>query len=110
VVVALGFFLLILLPELPLRNVSGIQAQQSGAGELSGKGTAAGDETAVEDAERAIGAAAPTSASPVDATAAGVGTQGDGTQGDGIQGDGIQGDGIQDGTAIGEPTGGHHRA
>ena len=37
-VVAIGFFVLWFLPEVPLRNQSGIQAQQAGAGEISGTG------------------------------------------------------------------------
>jgi hypothetical protein len=91
-VVAVGFFVMLFLPEVPLRNLSGIQAQQAGAGETSGTGTATGDDTAADDAARAAGAAAPTSVSPANATGAGDGTVGDGT-------------------AIGERTGGgHHRA
>jgi EmrB/QacA subfamily drug resistance transporter len=89
-VVAVGFFVMLFLPEVPLRNQSGIQAQQSGAGEITG--TATGDETLADDAARAAGAAAPTSVSPANATGAGDGTRGDGT-------------------AVGERTGGgHHRA
>jgi hypothetical protein len=91
-VVAVGFFVMLFLPEVPLRNQSGIQAQQAGAGEITGKGTATGDDTLADDAARAAGAASPTSVSPANATGAGDGTQGDGT-------------------AIGERTGGgHHRA
>jgi EmrB/QacA subfamily drug resistance transporter len=91
-VVAVGFFVMLFLPEVPLRNQSGIQAQQAGVGEITGKGTATGDETLTDDAVRAAGASAPTSVSPANATGAGDGTQGDGT-------------------AIGERTGGgHHRA
>jgi EmrB/QacA subfamily drug resistance transporter len=78
-VVAIGFFVMLFLPEVPLRNQSGIQAQQSGAGEITGTGTATGDETLADDAARAAGAAAPTSVSPANATAAGDGTRGDGT-------------------------------
>jgi EmrB/QacA subfamily drug resistance transporter len=56
VVVAVGFFLLLRLPELPLRNLSGIQARQAGAVEPAADpaGTA----------ERAAGNAAPTSVPP----------------------------------------------
>jgi hypothetical protein len=78
-VVAVGFFVMLFLPEVPLRNQSGIQAQQSGAGEITGKGTTTGDESLADDAARAAGAAAPTSVSPANATAAGDGTRGDGT-------------------------------
>jgi EmrB/QacA subfamily drug resistance transporter len=56
VVVAVGFFLLLRLPELPLRNLSGIQARQAGAVDPT-------DDPA-ETAERAAGAAAPTSVPP----------------------------------------------
>jgi hypothetical protein len=62
-VVALGFLLLVFLPELPLRNVSGIQARQAGAGELAGAPVDDADET-VHAAENAAGAAAPTSVPP----------------------------------------------
>jgi EmrB/QacA subfamily drug resistance transporter len=60
-VVAIGFFVMLFLPELPLRTQSGIQAQQSGAGELTGTG-----EASAEDAALAAGSAAPTSVSPAD--------------------------------------------
>jgi hypothetical protein len=60
-VVAIGFFVLLFLPQLALRNESGIQAQQSGAGELSGK-----EEASAESAAAAAGGAAPTSVSPSD--------------------------------------------
>jgi hypothetical protein len=69
-VVAIGFLVLVFLPQLELRNVSGLQAQQEGAGELSDSG-----ETTAETAEKAVGAAAPTSVSPASAPAAGDGTQ-----------------------------------
>jgi EmrB/QacA subfamily drug resistance transporter len=69
-VVALGFFVLIFLPQLALRTQSGIQAAQAGGEE----GTAP-----AEDAAKAAGAAAPTSVSPANAPAEGDGTRGDGT-------------------------------
>ncbi|MGY1855342.1 MDR family MFS transporter [Modestobacter sp. SYSU DS0290] len=53
-VVALGFFVLLFLPQLALRTQSGIQAQQTGAGE---------DDPALASAH-AAGAAAPTSTPP----------------------------------------------
>jgi EmrB/QacA subfamily drug resistance transporter len=59
-VVAIGFFLLLFLPELPLRNESGIQARQAGAGELTADDTTNSPEQAVQ----AVGAAAPTSTAP----------------------------------------------
>jgi EmrB/QacA subfamily drug resistance transporter len=57
IIVALGFFVLIFLPQLALRTQSGIQAAQAGAGE-------AGDEGAAQAAVHAAGAAAPTSTEP----------------------------------------------
>jgi len=91
-VVAIGFFVMLFLPEVPLSNQSGIQARQSGAGEITATGTETGNDSAADDAVRAAGAAAPTSVSPADTTDAGDGTQGDGR-------------------AISERTaGGHHRA
>jgi hypothetical protein len=59
-VVAIGFFVLLFLPQVALRTESGIQAQQSGADEIAGKG----DEATAEDAALAAGGAAPTSVSP----------------------------------------------
>jgi predicted MFS family arabinose efflux permease len=59
-VVAIGFFVLWFLPEVPLRNESGIQARQSGAGELTGDD----DDSPAEDAAQAAGVAAPTSVAP----------------------------------------------
>jgi EmrB/QacA subfamily drug resistance transporter len=53
-VVAVGFFVLIFLPQLALRTQSGIQAAQAGPGE----------DDAVLAAEHAAGAAAPTSVEP----------------------------------------------
>jgi EmrB/QacA subfamily drug resistance transporter len=59
-VVAIGFVVLWFLPELPLRNQSGIQAAQAEAA-----ATAAGDpEEPGEQAVRAVGASAPTSTPP----------------------------------------------
>ncbi len=55
-VVTVGFLVLWFLPQLPLRNVSGIQAQQAGAGELA--------ESPAEEAVRAAGNAAPSSTPP----------------------------------------------
>ncbi|RBY81910.1 MDR family MFS transporter [Blastococcus sp. TF02A-26] len=72
-VVAVGFFVLLFLPQLELSNKSGIQAQQEAE-----RSTATGDPTTADDATRAAGAAAPTSVSPVQGPAAGDGTTGDG--------------------------------
>src|SRR3954470_8774391 len=55
-VVALGFFVLIFLPQLALRTQSGIQAAQAGVGEAAG--------TPAEGAAHAAAAAAPTSVEP----------------------------------------------
>ncbi|PWW22597.1 EmrB/QacA subfamily drug resistance transporter [Geodermatophilus normandii] len=60
-VVAVGFFVLWFLPQLELRNQSGIQAQQEAAGQTAGDTPGAG---AAEDAAQAAGAAAPTSTAP----------------------------------------------
>jgi EmrB/QacA subfamily drug resistance transporter len=57
-VVAIGFFVLIFLPEVPLSDKSGIQAMQEGDGETAGSGTDG------EEAAQAVGAAAPTSTAP----------------------------------------------
>ncbi len=72
-VVAVGFFVLLFLPQLELSDKSGIQAQQEAA-----DATATGDATEADDATRAAGAAAPTSVSPAQGPAAGDGTTGDG--------------------------------
>ena len=66
-VVAIGFFVLLFLPELPLRNQSGIQAQQSGAGELAG--TAVTPEVPADQPTQSVGASAPTSTPPPAGTA-----------------------------------------
>ena len=64
-VVAIGFFVLLFLPQLALSNKSGIQARQEADG---GRPTATGDRgDAGEQAEQsvqAVGAAAPTSTAP----------------------------------------------
>jgi EmrB/QacA subfamily drug resistance transporter len=66
-VVAIGFFVMLFLPELPLRNQSGIQAQQSGAGELAG--TAVTPEVPADQPTQSVGASAPTSTPPPSGTA-----------------------------------------
>jgi hypothetical protein len=70
-VVAIGFFVMLFLPQLELRNQSAMQARAEGAG--------AADGSPAETAAKAAGAAAPTSVSPGNAPAAGDGTRGDGT-------------------------------
>ncbi|WP_081866405.1 MDR family MFS transporter [Blastococcus sp. URHD0036] len=74
-VVAVGFLVLLFLPQLELSNKSGIQARQAAE-----EGTETGDPAEGDDAVRAAGAAAPTSVSPVQGPAAGDGTQGDGVR------------------------------
>jgi EmrB/QacA subfamily drug resistance transporter len=66
-VVAIGFFVMLFLPELPLRNQSGIQAQQSGAGEITG--TAVTPDVAADQRVQSVGASAPTSTAPPSGTA-----------------------------------------
>ncbi len=77
-VVAIGFLVLVFLPQLELRTVSGLQAQQESAG--GGRHAAAdtGEDSSLETAAKAAGASAPTSLSPANAPAAGDGTRGDG--------------------------------
>jgi uncharacterized membrane protein len=74
-VVAVGFFVMLFLPQLELRTQSGLQARAEGAGEAP----AVGDAGPAETAAKAVGAAAPTDVSPANAPAAGDGTRGDGT-------------------------------
>ncbi|MCU1667359.1 MAG: Drug resistance transporter, EmrB/QacA subfamily [Blastococcus sp.] len=74
-VVAVGFFVLLFLPEVPLRNESGIQARQSGAGEIRGRG----DGDPADEAAEAAGVSAPASVAPdqaMSAEAAGATGQG----------------------------------
>jgi hypothetical protein len=66
-VVAIGFFVLIFLPQVALRNESGIQAQQSGAGEITG--TAVTPDIPADQSAQAVGASAPTSTPPPSGTA-----------------------------------------
>jgi EmrB/QacA subfamily drug resistance transporter len=66
-VVAIGFFVMLFLPELPLRNQSGIQAQQSGAGEFTG--TAVTPDVEADQRVQSVGASAPTSTAPPSGTA-----------------------------------------
>jgi hypothetical protein len=66
-VVAIGFFVMLFLPEVPLRNQSGIQAQQSGAGEITG--TAVAPEVPADQPTQSVGASAPTSTAPPAGTA-----------------------------------------
>jgi EmrB/QacA subfamily drug resistance transporter len=70
-VVAVGFFVMLFLPQLPLRTMSGIQAAQEAAGEGTGEAQPAPDavppavdRTPAEEAVHAAGAAAPTSTGP----------------------------------------------
>jgi EmrB/QacA subfamily drug resistance transporter len=68
IVVAVGFFVFLFLPEIALSNKSGIQARQEGAG------TPPADDAA-EQAAGAVGAAAPTSVAPAPAPGTGDGTR-----------------------------------
>jgi hypothetical protein len=70
-VVAIGFFVLIFLPQVALRNESGIQAQQSGADEIAGKGDEVPTEATADDLAVAAGASALTSVSPAEETRTG---------------------------------------
>jgi EmrB/QacA subfamily drug resistance transporter len=66
-VVAIGFFVLWFLPEVPLRNQSGIQAQQEAANDAAAGSDAvppAVERTPEEETANAVGAAAPTSTPP----------------------------------------------
>jgi hypothetical protein len=65
-VVAIGFFVMLFLPEVPLRNQSGIQAQQSGAGEITG--TAVTPDVEADQPIQSVGASAPTSTAPPSGT------------------------------------------
>jgi EmrB/QacA subfamily drug resistance transporter len=90
VVVALGFFVLLFLPQLALRNQSALQARAEGA---AGDGNAPA-ETAAETATKAAGAAAPTSVAPANAPAAGDGTRGDGVGSNGVGSNGVGSNGV----------------
>jgi EmrB/QacA subfamily drug resistance transporter len=68
IVVAVGFFVFLFLPEITLSNKSGIQARQEGAG------TPPADDAA-EQVAGAVGAAAPTSVAPAPAPGTGDGTR-----------------------------------
>jgi EmrB/QacA subfamily drug resistance transporter len=69
VVVAIGFFVLWFLPQLELRNQSGIQAQQSAQGGSQEPGTAVAPDVPADQPVQAAGAAAPTSTAPPAGTA-----------------------------------------
>jgi len=62
-VVAIGFFVLWFLPEVPLRNQSGIQAQQEAAAGEAAAANAA-ERAQEEETANAVGAATPTSTAP----------------------------------------------
>jgi EmrB/QacA subfamily drug resistance transporter len=75
IVVAAGFFVLIFLPQIPLRTQSGIQAAQDAPGGAAGDVSLSktGDEDPADVTARAVGNGAPTSVSPAGAPAAGDG-------------------------------------
>jgi hypothetical protein len=105
-VVAVGFFVLVFLPQLPLRTQSGLQARQDGAGEAPAEGTGEGTgESTAETTAKAAGAAAPTSVSPASAPAAGDGTRGDGGGSSGPASGAAALDGDVDGDVDGDPDG-----
>jgi EmrB/QacA subfamily drug resistance transporter len=64
VVVAVGFLLLLALPELPLRNLSGIQARQAESSDQDGPGTAVTPDVEADQPVQSVGAASPTSTAP----------------------------------------------
>lgn len=64
-VVAVGFFVLWFLPQLELRNQSGIQAQQAAAAEASGAEPPPADRATEDQVAQAAAVAAPTSTAPV---------------------------------------------
>ena len=68
-VVAIGFFVMLFLPEVPLRNQSGIQAQQSGTDEITSTGTAVTPDVEADQPTQSVGASAPTSTPPPSGTA-----------------------------------------
>jgi hypothetical protein len=66
IVVAIGFFVLLFLPQVALSDKSGIQAQQEDNG---GPGTAVTPDVEADQPVQAVGAAAPTSTAPPAGTA-----------------------------------------
>jgi EmrB/QacA subfamily drug resistance transporter len=64
VVVGVSFFIMVFLPQLPLRNTSGIQAMQAGEGAMDGSQAPAPAGGAEQQTVRAMGSAAPTSTAP----------------------------------------------
>jgi EmrB/QacA subfamily drug resistance transporter len=68
-VVAIGFFVLWFLPQLELRNQSGIQAQQAAQGGIEEPGTAVAPNVPADQPTQSVGASAPTSTAPPAGTA-----------------------------------------
>jgi EmrB/QacA subfamily drug resistance transporter len=68
-VVAIGFVVLLFLPEVALSNKSGIQARQEDSGRQDGPGTAVTPDVEADQPTQAVGAAAPTSTAPPSGTA-----------------------------------------
>jgi hypothetical protein len=64
-VVAIGFFVLLFLPQVALSDKSGIQAQQEDKG---GPGTAVTPDVEADQPVQAVGASAPTSTAPPSGT------------------------------------------
>jgi EmrB/QacA subfamily drug resistance transporter len=68
-VVAVGFFVLIFLPQVALSDKSGIQARQDAEGPTGAPGTAVTPDVEADLPVQAVGAAAPTSTAPPSGTA-----------------------------------------
>jgi hypothetical protein len=63
-VVAIGFFVLLFLPQVALSDKSGIQARQENGGAGSGPGTAVTPDVEADQPIQSVGASAPTSTAP----------------------------------------------
>jgi hypothetical protein len=68
-VVAVGFFVLLFLPQIALSEKSGIQALQEHADQAAGPGTAVTPEVEADQPIQSVGASAPTSTAPPAGTA-----------------------------------------
>jgi hypothetical protein len=68
--VAIGFFVLIFLPQVALSDKSGIQARQEGEGTTDGDGpgTAVTPDVEADQVTQSVGASAPTSTPPPSGT------------------------------------------
>jgi hypothetical protein len=68
IVVAIGFFVLLFLPQVALSDKSGIQARQDADGEPGGPGTAVTPDVEADQVTQSVGASAPTSTAPPSGT------------------------------------------